>query len=104
MQASAAAPVEYQRPRRFAAGSIAPTVAAVVAITSVADTLPVPLSTTWFVGIQVKVGRFCAPVGLLVTAALNATVPVKPGEGATVTIAVLPELAPWPASSCHHSE
>jgi hypothetical protein len=43
---------------------------------------------------KLKVGRYCAPVGLDVTEAVSATLPVKPPLGVTVIIDVFPEDAP----------
>lgn len=43
---------------------------------------------------KLKVGRYCAPVGLEVRAAVNATLPVKPPLGVTVMVEVFPVVAP----------
>ena len=40
--------------------------------------------------LRLRVGRLCAPVGLVVIEAASATVPVKPPEGVMVSVAVLP--------------
>ena len=56
MQASAVPPAEYKRPRGFTGGSFAAAVAGVVVMTNVAVPFPVPVSETWFEGLQVNVG------------------------------------------------
>jgi hypothetical protein len=43
---------------------------------------------------KLSVGRLLAPAGLVVSAAVRATLPVKPPLGATVMVAVFPEVAP----------
>jgi hypothetical protein len=49
---------------------------------------------TGVVGTKLNVGEFCAPIGLDVRAAVNATLPVKPPPGVTVIIDVFPVVAP----------
>jgi len=48
----------------------------------------------WLVEPKLSVGRFWAPAGLDVIAAVSATLPVKPPLGDTVIVEVLPEVAP----------
>ena len=43
---------------------------------------------------KLRVGRSCAPLGLEVTAAVRATLPVKPPEGVTVIVEVFPVETP----------
>jgi hypothetical protein len=43
---------------------------------------------------KLKVGRYWAPVGLEVTAAVSVTLPVKPPAGVTVIVEVFPVVAP----------
>jgi hypothetical protein len=43
---------------------------------------------------KLKVGRFCAPVGLEVMAAVRPTMPVKPPAGVTEIVDVFPAVAP----------
>jgi hypothetical protein len=43
---------------------------------------------------KLNVGRFTAPLGLAVSAAVNATLPVKPPLGVTVIVEVFPVVAP----------
>ena len=43
---------------------------------------------------KLKVGGSVAPLGLDVTAAVSATLPVKPPEGVTVMVEVFPVVAP----------
>ena len=43
---------------------------------------------------KLKVGRYCAPVGLEVMAAVSATLPVKPPLGVTVMAEVFAVVAP----------
>jgi hypothetical protein len=43
---------------------------------------------------KLNVGKFCAPVGLPVMAAVNATLPVKPPLGITETVDAFPVVAP----------
>lgn len=71
-----------------------PTVCAVVDMVSVAVPAPVPVMETGVVAPKVNVGRSCAPLGLLVIAAVMATLPVKPPLGVTVTVAEFPVVAP----------
>ena len=56
-------------------------VTAVVPVTSTVDAIE-------------QVGRLLAPVGLLVSEQLMLTVPVKPPDGVTVMVDVLPLVAP----------
>jgi hypothetical protein len=53
-----------------------------------------PVMLTGVVEPKLKVGRFTAPVGLDVTAAVSATLPVKPPAGVTVMAEVFPVVAP----------
>jgi hypothetical protein len=43
---------------------------------------------------KLNVGKFTAPPGLTVSAAVSATLPVKPPLGVTVIVDVLPVVAP----------
>ena len=61
---------------------------------SVAVPFAAPVMETGAVAANVNVGRSCAPVGLLVRAAVKATFPVKPPLGVTVTVAMFPVVAP----------
>lgn len=67
---------------------------AVVVTVRVAVTLPVPVIATGLVAPKLTVGRYCAPAGLDVTVAESATSPVKPAIGVSVTVDVLPVVAP----------
>jgi hypothetical protein len=64
-----------------------------VAMDKVAVAAP-PVTVTGVVEPKLKVGSLEAPAGLLVSVALSATEPVKPAVGVTVTIEVLPVVAP----------
>ena len=46
-------------------------------------------------GVQLKVGKCCAPGGLFVTAALSVTVPENPPDGVTVMVDESPVLKPF---------
>jgi hypothetical protein len=54
----------------------------------------VPVMLTGLVEPKLRVGGFCAPLGLEVTAAVRATLPVKPPLGVTVMVEVFPVVAP----------
>jgi hypothetical protein len=54
----------------------------------------VPVMLTGVVEAKLKVGRYTAPVGLEVMAAVSATLPVKPPLGVTVIVEVLLVDAP----------
>ena len=69
-------------------------VAAVVKMVSIAVPAVVPVMPTGVVEPKLKVGGYCAPAGLEVTAAVNATLPVKPPAGVTVIVDVFPVVAP----------
>ena len=43
---------------------------------------------------KLKMGGYSAPAGLLVTAAVSVTLPVKPPDGVIEIVDVLPEVAP----------
>jgi hypothetical protein len=62
---------------------------------SVAVPAVVPLMLTGVVEPKLNVGRYCAPVGLEVTAAESATLPVKPPAGVTVIVEVFAVVAPF---------
>jgi hypothetical protein len=53
-----------------------------------------PVMLTGLVAPKLNVGGFTLPVGLVVMAAVSATAPVKPPEGATVMVEMFPVLAP----------
>jgi len=97
-QARAAPPVAYHGPPRRDIGRCGKTSAAaleaVVAIVSVAVTADVPLMETGEVVPKLKVGRSCAPVGLLVIAAVKTTLPVNPLLGVRVIVEVFSVVAP----------
>ena len=54
----------------------------------------VPVILTGLVEPKLSVGGYCAPLGLEVTAAVSATLPVKPPAGVIVIVDVLPVVAP----------
>ena len=54
----------------------------------------VPEMFTGLVEPKLKVGGSTAPLGLEVTAAVSATLPVKPPDGVTVMVDVFPVVAP----------
>ena len=68
--------------------------AAVVVMVIVAVAALVPPMFTGEVLPKLTVGRYCAPCGLDVTAAVSATDPVNPPPGVTVMVEVLPVVAP----------
>ena len=68
--------------------------AAVVVMVRVAVPAAVPIMLTGLVEPKLRVGGYCAPTGLEVTAAVSATLPVKPPLGVTVIVEVLPVVAP----------
>ena len=72
----------------------APLVAAVVRTESVPVPAVVPVMLTGDVVPKLNVGGSEAPAGLVVRAAVNATLPVKPPLGVTVIVEVLPVAAP----------
>lgn len=61
---------------------------------SVAVLAAVPLMLTGVVVPKLKVGKYSAPDGLFVIAAVSATFPVKPPLGVMVIVDVLPLVAP----------
>jgi hypothetical protein len=65
----------------------------VVATESVAVAPAAPVMLT--VDGTLHVAGLVAPTGLVVTAQLRSTVPVNPFEGVTLTVDVLPVVAPW---------
>ena len=69
-------------------------VAAVVVMLRVAVPAVVPVMLTGLVEPKLRVGGYCAPVGLEVAEAVSATLPVKPPAGVRVTVEVLPVVAP----------
>jgi len=90
----AAAPDANQGfPGRFGWTSVA-LVAAVVEMVSVAVPATVPVMLTGVVEPKLRVGGYWAPAGLEVTAAVRATLPVKPPAGVTVIVYVFPLVAP----------
>ncbi len=58
----------------------------VVPIWRVAVPAAVPVMLTGLVEPKLTVGGLCAPFGLVVTAAVSATLPVKPPAGVTVIV------------------
>jgi hypothetical protein len=73
----------------------APLVAAVVEMVSVAVTAEAPVIVTGLVEPKLSAGRSWAPLGLDVTVAPSATLPVKPPAGVTVMVDVFPVVAPF---------
>jgi len=69
-------------------------VAAVVAMVSVAVPAVAPVMLTGVVEPKLRVGGYRAPGGLVVTAAVITTLPVKPPAGVTVMVEVFPVVAP----------
>jgi hypothetical protein len=69
--------------------------AAVVDTVSVPEPAPAPLMTTGEVVPKLGTGRLTAPLGLDVTAAVNATLPVNPPLGVTVIVVLFPVVAPF---------
>ena len=67
---------------------------AVVETINIADTEPAPETVTVLPEPKLKVGRYCAPAGLVARAAVSVTLPVKPPLGAMMIAAVLPVIAP----------
>ena len=72
----------------------APLVAAVVRTVSVPVPAVVPVMLTGDVVPKLNVGRSEAAAGLVVRAAVNATLPVKPPLGVTVIVEMLPLVPP----------
>lgn len=92
-QAMAAPPAAYKCP----AGSLtlaAATTPAAVEIVIVAVAPPVPVRFTTPVEPKLTAGRSCALAGMEVICAVSVTGPTKPASGVTVTVAVLPLVAP----------
>jgi hypothetical protein len=69
---------------------------AVVDIVRVAVPAVAPVRFTGLVEPKARVGRYCAPAGMVVIAAVNPTLPVKPPLGATVMVEEFPSVAPGP--------
>lgn len=93
-QARVAPPVTYQgSPGRLGKTSEL-LLAAVVVIVRVAVPAVVPVMVTGVVGPKLKVGGYWAPVGLDVTVAVSATLPMKPPVGVTVMVDVFPVVTP----------
>src|SRR5208282_1665837 len=86
-------PPAYQR-RPGAGCANAAVVAAVVKMLRVAVLAEVSVILIGLVEPKLSVGRFWAPAGLDVMAAVSATLPVKPPLGVTVIVEVLPVVAP----------
>ena len=65
-------------------------------VTIVREPVPaaLPGMLTRLVELKLKVGGNTAPLGLVVRAAVRATLPVKPPVGVTVIVEVLPVVAP----------
>jgi hypothetical protein len=68
--------------------------AAVVEMVRVAVPAAAPVMLTGLVEPKLKVGGSSAPLGLEVTAAVSATLPVKPPDGVTAMLEVFPVVAP----------
>jgi hypothetical protein len=69
-------------------------VAAVVETVSVAVPAVAPVMLAGLLDPKLKVGGYWAPVGMEVTEAVSATLPVKPPAGVTVMVEVFPVVAP----------
>ena len=65
-----------------------------VVMVRVAVPAAVPAILTGLVEPKLKVGKYWAPAGLEVRAAVRATLPVKPPMGVTVMVDVFPVVAP----------
>ena len=92
--ARVAPPVAYQGtpgPFGYARAAL---LAAVVEMVRVAVFAIVSVILTGLVEPKLKVGGYWAPVGLEVTVAVSATLPVKPPSGVTVMVELLPVVAP----------
>src|SRR5215469_3132625 len=87
-------PARYHGIRAPPGGFMPAVEAAVVAMVIVAVAALVPPMFTGVVLPKLTVGRYCAPCGLDVTAAVRATEPVNPPPGVTVMVEVLPVVAP----------
>jgi hypothetical protein len=74
--------------------TIAALVAAVVEMVSVAVPAEVFVMLTGLVEPKLNVGECWAPVGLEVTVAVRATLPVKPPDGVTVIVDAFAVVAP----------
>jgi hypothetical protein len=94
MQPRAAPPGAYHGTSLCLGYSNALLLAGVVVMVSVAVAAAVPLMVTGLVEPKLSVGRSEAPVGLAVTAALKATLPVNPATGVTAIVEVFPVVAP----------
>jgi hypothetical protein len=93
-QARVAPPVAYQGiPLSWSTVAEQPEEAAVVAMVSVAVPAA-PVILTGVVVPKLRVGGATAPVGLDVTAAVSATLPVNPPAGVKVIVEVFPVVAP----------
>lgn len=91
-----APPVPYHRAAGFAGCWLAPTDEGVVTMISVAVVgLDPETAISALDGVQLKVGKSSAPVGLFVTAALSATVPENPPDGVIVMVDESPLLEPF---------
>ena len=86
MQARAAPPAGNQGTPRGMRLAVVQPLAAVVEMVRVALPAVAPVMLTGLVEPKLKVGRSCAPLGLEVTAAVSATLPVKPPAGVTVIV------------------
>jgi hypothetical protein len=67
---------------------------AVVTIVRVPAPAALPAIARGLVELKLKVGGTTAPLGLVVRAAVRATLPVKPPVGVTVIVDALPVVAP----------
>ena len=67
---------------------------AVETIVRVPAPAALPVMVRRLVELKLKVGGANAPLGLVVRAAVRATLPVKPPVGVTVIVEVLPVVAP----------
>ena len=67
---------------------------AVVTIVRVPVPTGLPVMLTGLVELKLRVGGTTAPLGLVVTTAVRATLPVKPPVGVRVIVEVFPVVAP----------
>ena len=93
-QAKTAPPPVYQRVPDRSGHVSALEPAAVVETVSVAVPPVAPVMLTGLVEPKLRVGMSWAPLGLEVTAAVKATLPVNPPNGVIVTVDELPVGAP----------
>jgi len=94
MQATVTPPAMDQRVPGRAGTVVAPVVGALVLMVRVAEPAIDPVMLTGLLEPKLSVGRFAAPEGLDVRAAVSATLPVNPLVGLTVMVVEFPLVAP----------